>query len=139
MPNDGWEMMDALMGAVKDDLSRKWGWAKQDPPPREPDLLPCPCCGGIALFGQWLDTLDPNATWIECTTCELMTDSVHHEDPIEAMRLAAAIWNKRVPNNADVVDFYNRVCAMAEEKIMMTHKLEGAHYASMRQLIEEYR
>jgi len=102
------------------------------------DLLPCPFCGGQPRLAQWLDTLNPNATWIECE-CGIMTESVYHEDPEQAKRLAAAVWNRRMIDKAAVINFYNAVCAMAERKIEMTHKLEGAHYASMRQLIEEYR
>ncbi len=74
---------------------RSWDGCGKVIKPNEADLLPCPCCGGLALLCQWLDTLNPNAAWVECTICELMTDSVHHEDPIEAKRLAAAIWNRR--------------------------------------------
>ena len=102
------------------------------------DLLPCPFCGGQPRLAQWLDTLNPNASWVECE-CGIMTESVYHEDAEQAKRLAAAVWNRRVIDKAAVLSFYNRVCAMAERKIEMTHKLEGAHYASMRQLIEEYR
>ena len=58
-------------------------------------LKPCLFCGGKAVFGQWLDTLNPNATWIECTGCPILTDAFYHEDPIKAKEEAAAIWNRR--------------------------------------------
>lgn len=63
------------------------------------DLLPCPFCGGAAAFRQWLDTLDPNATWIECTGCSVMTDTTHHHDPEHAKRMAAQVWNRRAADN----------------------------------------
>lgn len=34
-------------------------------------------------------------------------------------------------------DFYNRVCDLAERKMEMTLRLEGSHYAAMREIIEE--
>lgn len=33
-------------------------------------------------------------------------------------------------------DFYNEVCDRAEEKMAMTHKLEGAHFAAMTQVLK---
>jgi len=33
--------------------------------------------------------------------------------------------------------FYQEVCDMAEQKMLMTGKLEGAHFASMQQVIKE--
>ena len=47
---------------------------------------------------QWLYTLKPHATWIECS-CGVTTDSFHHDDPQEAKRLAWKAWEK---HNADI-------------------------------------
>lgn len=60
-------------------------------------LIPCPCCEAEAKYCQWRDTLEPNATWVECTNeeCGLTTDDVHHKDPEEAKRIVARRWNKR--------------------------------------------
>jgi hypothetical protein len=33
--------------------------------------------------------------------------------------------------------FYAEVCRRAENKMLETHKLEGAHYASMREIMQE--
>lgn len=62
-----------------------------------PTVLPCPCCGGKARLCQWRDTVNPNATWVECVSeaCGVMTDSQHAETPEEAARLAIAIWSRR--------------------------------------------
>jgi hypothetical protein len=59
------------------------------------DLKPCAHCGYEARLCQWRDTLEPNATWVECPDCGIMTDSFHHEDPEMAKEMAAAIWNRR--------------------------------------------
>lgn len=59
------------------------------------NLLPCPFCGGKAHFCQWIDTLDPNATWIECEQCHVATDTVHHDMPERAKQIVAATWNRR--------------------------------------------
>jgi len=34
-----------------------------------------------------------------------------------------------------ILEFYKRVCEMAEQKMLTTGKLEGAHYASMKQIL----
>ena len=39
--------------------------------------------------------------------------------------------------NQILLDFYQQVCEMAEHKMLTTGKLEGAHYASMKQLLSE--
>jgi hypothetical protein len=36
-----------------------------------------------------------------------------------------------------IIEFYNEVCKRAENKMLKTGKLEGAHYASMKELIDE--
>lgn len=63
-----------------------------------PALLPCPFCGSNAKIYQWLDTLKPFATWVECTNgeCGIMTDSFHHSDPEQAKNFAITVWNRRV-------------------------------------------
>lgn len=65
------------------------------------ELLDCPFCSCEAHIGQWRDTLNPNATWVECMSpsCRAMTDTVHHEDADEAKRMAAALWNRRIDAN----------------------------------------
>jgi uncharacterized Zn finger protein len=65
------------------------------------EVLPCPCCGSEARICQWRDTLDPNATWVECPECGIMTDSFHHADAEEAKAMAAAVWNRRVDVNVN--------------------------------------
>ena len=49
-------------------------------------------CGRRPEMIQWGDTVNPNATWVECE-CGMMTDTMHDEDAEEAKRLAAVIWN----------------------------------------------
>ena len=58
---------------------------------KQPSLLTCRC-GRTPKVVQWGDTLNPNATWIECD-CGMMTDSVHCDDPDVAIEMAAEIWN----------------------------------------------
>jgi len=65
------------------------------------EVLPCPCCGSEARICQWRDTLDPMATWVECTECGIATDTFHHEDREEATAMAAAVWNRRVDVNVN--------------------------------------
>ena len=38
---------------------------------------------------------------------------------------------------AIISKFYDEVCRMAEEKMIKTGRLEGAHFASMQQLMKE--
>ena len=66
-------------------------------------LLPCPMCGDEARVCQWKDTVEPNATWIECPNCSVMTDTFYDPSPDEAIRNAASVWNRRVPLSADAL------------------------------------
>ena len=84
-------------------MSDTSSWTQGPPvtPLGQPDgagLLQCPFCGSPAALCKWLDTLEPNATWIECTNgdCGILTDSFHHEYPEQAKALAIAVWNRRV-------------------------------------------
>lgn len=36
-----------------------------------------------------------------------------------------------------IQDFYDEVCKRAEAKMIATGKLEGSHYAAMREVLEE--
>ena len=54
--------------------------------------LICGSCERKPAICQWTDTVNPNATWIECE-CGMMTDTVYHEDPDMAKDLAIDIWN----------------------------------------------
>jgi hypothetical protein len=36
-----------------------------------------------------------------------------------------------------IIEFYNEVCKRAEDKMLKTGKLEGAHFASMKEIIDE--
>jgi len=38
-----------------------------------------------------------------------------------------------------VKEFVNKICLKAEHKMLATGKLEGAHYAAMREVLEEYK
>ena len=60
-------------------------------------LLPCPCCGKRPRVVQWRDTLNPNATWIECKSkhCGLMTPTTYNKSPLQAALQAEKIWNRR--------------------------------------------
>ena len=60
--------------------------------PRDVPLLPCPCCGGKAEFDDGGGKLLSDIL-IRCTVCDLNTPLLTHAE-------AAAIWNKRTPNNA---------------------------------------
>lgn len=62
------------------------------------DLKPCPMCGDEASFCQWRDTMEPNATWVECPSCGIMTDTFYDPSPDEAKRKAATVWNTRAPD-----------------------------------------
>jgi hypothetical protein len=59
------------------------------------ELKPCAHCGKRPILVQWRDTLNPNATWIECK-CGIMTDSYHHKEPLKAFLRVKKVWNKRV-------------------------------------------
>ena len=39
--------------------------------------------------------------------------------------------------NDIIIEFYNDVCKRAENKMLKTGKLEGAHYASMKEIVDE--
>lgn len=85
--------------------------------------------------------MKPNASWVECMNpdCMAATQTYYDPDPDAAKRKAVAAWNRRTqPQNQAIIDFVNEVCAMAEQKMMITHKLEGAHYASMMELAKRY-
>jgi hypothetical protein len=51
-------------------------------------------CGKEARVCQWTDTLQPNATWIECE-CGMITRSFHHKDPLVAKQKAIKMWNAK--------------------------------------------
>ena len=55
----------------------------------------CPCCGACPVVVQWTDTVNPNATWVECE-CGMMTDTQHHVSKDEARKMAIEIWDRRV-------------------------------------------
>lgn len=39
---------------------------------------------------------------------------------------------------AVIKDFYREVCDLAESKMLKTGKLEGAHFASMKEIIKKF-
>ena len=59
------------------------------------ELKPCPFCNGKAVLVQWRDTKKPNATWIECGGCEVMTSSFHDKEYVKAIAKAVRVWNRR--------------------------------------------
>lgn len=61
----------------------------------EPELKPCPFCGGKATLVQQTDTERPNVTWIECSKCACMTDDVLGEPKEKATAIAIGLWNRR--------------------------------------------
>ena len=58
-------------------------------------LKSCAHCGSAPELHQWRDTECPNATWIECVGCGVMTDTVYDPDGPSAQRKAAERWNMR--------------------------------------------
>ncbi|HZR03643.1 MAG TPA: Lar family restriction alleviation protein [Burkholderiales bacterium] len=60
------------------------------------ELLPCPCCGGEALFGRVTnpDDVDFNAEFVYCAACDLATALMW---PLkgDVKRELAERWNKR--------------------------------------------
>lgn len=61
-------------------------------------LKACAHCGSAPSLHQWRDTVTPNATWIECVGCGVMTDTFHDPRPLVARRKAAELWNMRATN-----------------------------------------
>lgn len=59
-------------------------------------LKACAHCGSAPALRQWRDTVNPNATWVECVGCGLMTDTFYDPNAIAAQRKAAERWNMRV-------------------------------------------
>jgi len=61
-------------------------------------LLPCPCCGGRAVFGEITDDSDSNfgGHFITCSACVITTDLrfACGDDPLP---LLAEQWNRRAP------------------------------------------
>jgi hypothetical protein len=69
-------------------------------------LLPCPCCGGEAVYdqldmstGMSDDTVVRLRSWVMCAVCGLLADSddVGRSNPI-------AVWNNRVANQSNRSD-----------------------------------
>lgn len=64
-------------------------------------LKPCAHCGSKKpRLVQWRDTLNPNATWVECSvqSCKMMTSSYYHTNPVKAAEQAMKVWNRRAPD-----------------------------------------
>ena len=90
-------------------------------------LLPCPMCGDEARVCQWKDTVEPNATWIECPNCSVMTDTFYDPSPDEAIRNAASVWNRRVPLSADALTAEReKVAALEKENAKFRTMLGGS-------------
>lgn len=104
-------------------------------------LLPCPFCGSQAkLYHDTRSDSEQLHYWI--VQCTNVFDCLTKGIATSTAENAAQHWNRRYDYDSEradaVVDFVKRVCIMAERKIEMTHKLEGAHYASMMELVKEY-
>jgi len=52
-------------------------------------------CGAEPVMVQWEDTLKPNATWIECKSCGMMTKTYYDKVPLKAKEKALKAWNKK--------------------------------------------
>ncbi len=63
-------------------------------------LKACAHCAGMPALRQWRDTVNPNATWIECVQCGLMTDTFYDPNALIAQHKAAERWNTRVLSTA---------------------------------------
>lgn len=104
-------------------------------------LLPCPFCGAPAeLFHDTSSDYERNWYWVG--QCSDHVNCWIEGATASTAENAAQHWNRRYDYDSEradaVVDFVKRVCIMAERKIEITHKLEGAHYASMMELVKEY-
>lgn len=73
-------------------LTREW---KDLVVPSEPDLLPCPCCGGTPDYVRYEPNLPDAAEgwYIKCRLCEMIRTSAPMEGCTK--QSAAACWNKR--------------------------------------------
>lgn len=67
---------------------------------KDKELMCCPFCGKFeAVICQWMDTLDPFCTWIECGNCHAMLEHMHDKDPRKVIDTLVNKWNTRKEPN----------------------------------------
>ena len=109
-------------------------------------LLPCPFCGGKAEWSGPTRTCDFGEA-IQCTQCGINTGPLEHND-----KKSIKIWNRRersvlarnwdkLPKTPELIaiirSYTAEVNRRAENKMLLTGKLEGSHHAAMREINQE--
>ncbi len=80
----------------------------------------------------------PPLTAIEGVLYQQCEDAESVIEHYEEWEDAGVEWMPENQSDEDLLlAFFHEVCRRAEEKMMITSKLEGSHYAAMREVVDE--